>query len=532
MSFVLAAPELLTDATTNLTSIGSTISSANAAAAVRTTGVLAAGADEVSAAIASLFSQYASAYQGLSAETAAFHAEFVQTLSSGAFAYASAESANVEQLLLGAVNGPFQALTGRPLIGNGANGTTTALGVGTPGQPGGWLSGDGGSGGNSIYYGAAGGAGGAAGLFGNGGTGGTGGMTGSGGAGGRGGWLVGNGGPGGPGGLFGSGGVGGLGGLLWGVHGAAGIAGATPTSIAIPMTYTSENEYATVNLSLGGAPMVAAEVDTGSSGLVILYNQVNIDNLGPATGTNSVIYGENPNFLQEYFTTYHAPVYFGNGVSTAPTTVAVVTSVTQSSDNGQTWTPVPVNQWAANGVDTVMGIGVGSDAKGVVSPLHAMPGGLNQGVLFNEPADQLVFGANPLTPVTSVPGLYNTTLTVQVSYNGEQTPLQHQVTDFATIDTGGLGGAVPHIMLPSTLSGYQIGDALPEGTTISVFTADGQTQLYTTTVTHEQYHSGSGPYVTSAGSDGGFNTGIIPFLQGPIYVQYSPEDVGTTIWDY
>ncbi|MGO9507020.1 MAG: PE family protein, partial [Mycobacterium sp.] len=41
-------------AATDLTSIGSTISEANAAALAPTTGVLAAGADEVSAAVAAV----------------------------------------------------------------------------------------------------------------------------------------------------------------------------------------------------------------------------------------------------------------------------------------------------------------------------------------------------------------------------------------------------------------------------------------------------------------------------------------------
>src|SRR5882757_3769838 len=158
----MVAPEMVMDAAAALRSISSTISSANAAAAAPTTGVLAAARDEVSTAITALFSQYASAYQGVSAQAAAFHAEFVQTLDSGTLAYASAEAANVQQTLLSAVNGPIQTLTGRPLIGNGASGTTNAQGVGTPGGPGGWLSGNGGIGGNSTSSGATGGAGGAA----------------------------------------------------------------------------------------------------------------------------------------------------------------------------------------------------------------------------------------------------------------------------------------------------------------------------------------------------------------------------------
>ncbi|POY23438.1 PE family protein, partial [Mycobacterium kansasii] len=168
MSFVIAMPEMVASAATDLASIGSTISSANAAAAVPTTGLLAAGADEVSATIASLFSQHAAEYQALSAQVVAFHSQFVQTLNSGAAAYAGAEAANVQQSLLDVINQPFLALTGRPLIGNGTDGTSGP--VGTAGGPGGWLLGNGGKGGDSTNVGATGGAGGAAGLLGNGAT--------------------------------------------------------------------------------------------------------------------------------------------------------------------------------------------------------------------------------------------------------------------------------------------------------------------------------------------------------------------------
>ncbi|WP_237079725.1 PE family protein, partial [Mycobacterium tuberculosis] len=109
MSFVSVAPEIVVAAATDLAGIGSAISAANAAAAAPTTAVLAAGADEVSAAIAALFSGHAQAYQALSAQAAAFHQQFVQTLAGGAGAYAAAE-AQVEQQLLAAINAPTQAL--------------------------------------------------------------------------------------------------------------------------------------------------------------------------------------------------------------------------------------------------------------------------------------------------------------------------------------------------------------------------------------------------------------------------------------
>jgi hypothetical protein len=182
MSFVIAVPETVTAAASTLAELGTTIGSASAVAAAPTTGVLAAAHDEVSTAIAAMFSGYGSQFQALSTQAAAFHAQFVQALHGGAAAYAGAEAANanplqtLEQDALGAVNAPFYQFTGRPLIGNGANGTTVN-GVGTNGGAGGWLYGSGGNGGTSITTGATGGAGGAAGLIGNGGTGGNTGLT-------------------------------------------------------------------------------------------------------------------------------------------------------------------------------------------------------------------------------------------------------------------------------------------------------------------------------------------------------------------
>jgi len=52
MSYLIAAPEWLAAAATDLASVGSSISAANAAAAAPTTALVAAGADEVSAALA------------------------------------------------------------------------------------------------------------------------------------------------------------------------------------------------------------------------------------------------------------------------------------------------------------------------------------------------------------------------------------------------------------------------------------------------------------------------------------------------
>ncbi|OSC39622.1 PE family protein, partial [Mycobacterium decipiens] len=195
MSFVFAAPDLAAMAAESLAGIGSSLTAANAAAAVPTSGLMAAAGDEVSAAIAALFSSHAQQYQTLSAQAAEFHARFVQALTGAMGAYAAAEAASaaplqaLEQNLLGVVNAPAAAVLGRPWIGNGTNG---APGTGEPGGPGGLLLGNGGNGG-SGGPGQPGGAGGSAGLLGQGGIGGAGGAGAAGGIGGTGGWLWGSG---------------------------------------------------------------------------------------------------------------------------------------------------------------------------------------------------------------------------------------------------------------------------------------------------------------------------------------------------
>lgn len=124
MSFVSISPEFVTTAAGDLARVGSALSAANTAAAVPTSELLAAAADDVSTQIAVLFGGYARDYQAISARLGAFQEQFVSTLRGGTSAYAAAESFNAEQALLGLINAPTQTLLGRPLIGDGANATT------------------------------------------------------------------------------------------------------------------------------------------------------------------------------------------------------------------------------------------------------------------------------------------------------------------------------------------------------------------------------------------------------------------------
>lgn len=106
-------------------------------------------------------------------------------------------------------------------------------------------------------------------------------------------------------------------------------------------------------------------------------------------------------------------------------------------------------------------------------------------------------------------------LEVQIN-NG---PLQ-PATNGAFIDSGGVFGTIPSALIP----GVPVGDAVPAGTTITVYTING-VELYSKTVT-----AANAPYVVSS-SGNPFNTGNYPFSLEPIYISNSPSGVGTTIFD-
>ncbi len=99
MSYVTTQPEELTVAAANLAGIGSSMTAGNVAAAAPTTGVVPAAADEVSALTAAQFAAHAEMYQAISAQAAAIHEMFVNTLGVSAASYAATEAANAAAAL-------------------------------------------------------------------------------------------------------------------------------------------------------------------------------------------------------------------------------------------------------------------------------------------------------------------------------------------------------------------------------------------------------------------------------------------------
>ncbi|MEE2855491.1 MAG: PE family protein [Actinomycetota bacterium] len=94
MNFVMAQPDSLSVAAGLLQEIGSALTAQNSATAVPMTGVVPAAADVVSLLTAALFAQHGQMFQALSAQAAAVHENFVNTLQTSAGSYAATEAIN------------------------------------------------------------------------------------------------------------------------------------------------------------------------------------------------------------------------------------------------------------------------------------------------------------------------------------------------------------------------------------------------------------------------------------------------------
>ncbi|MDP7730846.1 PE family protein [Mycobacterium sp. TY813] len=93
MTSMLVQPEIITSVATDIESIGSTVRAAGAAAAAPTSGLLAAAADEVSAAVANFFGTHGQEFQAVIGQVEAYHAQFQQSLAAAANAYVHTETA-------------------------------------------------------------------------------------------------------------------------------------------------------------------------------------------------------------------------------------------------------------------------------------------------------------------------------------------------------------------------------------------------------------------------------------------------------
>ncbi|MFZ0903552.1 MAG: PecA family PE domain-processing aspartic protease, partial [Mycobacterium sp.] len=289
-------------------------------------------------------------------------------------------------------------------------------------------------------------------------------------------------------------GAGGSGGTPGGTDGTPTLANAT-----IHFTMNALNQPVAY-ISVNGGPMEPVIVDTGSTGLVIEPQYVPTQGLGSEVYSGAAGYSGG---LSYSYDTYDTTVSFGNGLVTSPTAVDLVT--TQSTSAFE-------NYFSSTGAVGVLGIGPDNGFPGTSTVITALPGTLDQGALINESQGVLEFGPNPLTSTISIAGAPTATLDVKIG-NG---PLEHISV---AIDSGGLTGWFPS----SVLDTGQTSGTIPAGITISVYTSNGETLLYSYTTT-----ATDGPFVTTGGAA---NSGYIPFYLGPVYVGEGPSGYGTTTFD-
>jgi hypothetical protein len=253
-------------------------------------------------------------------------------------------------------------------------------------------------------------------------------------------------------------------------------------------------------ISVNGGPLEPVVVDTGSTGLVIEPQYVPTQGLGSEIDGGSAGYSGG---LTYSYDTYDTTVSFGDGIVTSPTAVDLVTpESTQAFEN----------YFASTGAVGVLGIGPDNGFPGTSTVIAALPGTLDQGALINESKGVLEFGPNSLPSTVSLAGAPTTALDVKIGDG----PLEHVSV---AIDSGGVYGFIPS----SVLETGQTSGIVPAGITISVYTSNGETLLYSYTTTQTD-----GPFVTSGTA---LNSGYTPFYLGPVYIAESPSGFGTTTFD-
>ncbi len=305
--------------------------------------------------------------------------------------------------------------------------------------------------------------------------------------------------------------------------GSVGATGSAATSNAISTAISTSSTSATIPLQMvnGTEPVVHASVgnggsipllvDTGSTGLVVPYQDV-----GGLTGLLS--YGLPSNFgiggysggLDYVYATYNMPVNFGGGVVTNSTPVdvelfAFPTTLQTLQNYGFSFQ----NYFAPDGVSGVLGVGPNAGGPGPSIPTqHFANTSWDQGLLINEPANTLTFGPAPTNYGTGVQltGSPVTNLNVQVgSHTYSNVP--------SIVDSGGVEGTWPTSSL---------GSPPAPGTQVIVSSSSGES-LYQYT-----YEGGDSAYYPTTVSSGLMNTGYAPYLMFPTYI----DNVGNTTTIY
>ncbi|BBX44468.1 hypothetical protein GCM10009641_54480 [Mycobacterium cookii] len=276
---------------------------------------------------------------------------------------------------------------------------------------------------------------------------------------------------------------------------------AASTGGTIPLTVLENTEPA-VNASIDGGSTVPLLVDTGSSGLVVPWQDLGTNNfqaldhlfqLGAPTGISQSGYSGGVDYF--YLTYNSVPVDYAGGLTTTGPVDVEVYSWDPNNLLSLFTNNAFQNFLTGNAVQGILGIGENT-AGPTTSPFESF-----NGVLVDIPNHELVVGADPLTGGTTVSGDPISTLYETVSNSGTVAGGSAVSND---VDSGGVYGTIP-----SSLAGK-----LEPGSVISVYNSNGGTLLYQYTLGND-----STTYPTSV-SGNSIDSGVAPFLQEPIYLDY------------
>lgn len=308
-------------------------------------------------------------------------------------------------------------------------------------------------------------------------------------------------------------------------------AASTSGTYDIPITMQEDTEP-TVQAAIGSGPDQTLLVDTGSSGLVIPWQDLGsndftaLENLFALGSPSSPYIGESgySGGVDYIYLTYNdATVDYGDGALTTtntPIDVEILSWPTSFSS------PASFQAFLADNDSTgILGIGDStSDGGPTTSPLEAV--GFN-GVTVNIPnvptdvlngpgeldGDLIVSPTNPGTPFDTISGapISNTALTETVK-DGSATVGSGPV--YTDIDSGGVYGTIPSSIDSSTVA---------PGDTITVY--DGSKELYSYVVGTDTYGTNQAPEVGSGigTSTSPIDSGIEAFLGHPIYIDYGND---------
>ena len=298
---------------------------------------------------------------------------------------------------------------------------------------------------------------------------------------------------------------------------AAAVAAAsdvTSSSYTIPLTVLEGTEPA-VNASIDGGSSVPLLVDTGSSGLVVPWQDLgsgselsDLLSLGLPTGLHESGYSGGVDYL--YLTYNSVPVDYlgGTGLeTTGPVDVEVYSW--DPSNLGSLFTNNAFENFlGSNDVSGILGIGDNTGGP-TTSPFESFGG-----VTVDVPGSELIVGGDPVTG-TSLSGA--PIITDYISIDGGTL---HAISN--DVDSGGVTGTIPSSLLTSSEYNSTT-DLVNPGTTIAVYgNSNGTDELY-----HYTVDAANAPIVVSGSS---MDSGVEPFLLGPISMEYTPAGTGTTIF--